>query len=180
VDERVLNNPQIHRGVVCSAARMPFESSYFDFIFCTWVFEHIEDAKAVADEISRVLKPGGKLLVVAPNKFHYATILKKYLPRRVAIFVNRLRGVSDADTFRNFNRLNTVWALRKYFWQFTILQEIWSEAGVVRGYMQHSLFTLIPGILYERLVCSTERLARLRHHFFITLQKRGNDTAEIH
>lgn len=43
-----------------SAAQMEFPDNYFDFIYSSLVFEHIDDVPAAAREVNRVLKPQGR------------------------------------------------------------------------------------------------------------------------
>jgi SAM-dependent methyltransferase len=43
-----------------SATCMEFPDNYFDFIYSTQVFEHIDDVPAAAREVNRVLKPEGR------------------------------------------------------------------------------------------------------------------------
>jgi len=45
---------------------IPFEDSYFDSIFSAEVFEHLFNLEEILDELNRVLKPGGKMLVSVP------------------------------------------------------------------------------------------------------------------
>lgn len=47
---------------------IPFPDAHFDAITSNQVFEHVEDLDAVLREIQRVLKPGGKLLAMFPDK----------------------------------------------------------------------------------------------------------------
>ena len=55
-------------GEVCDhSAAMPFEDSIFDIVYASEVIEHLEDPKGFLSEISRVLKPRGKLLISTPN-----------------------------------------------------------------------------------------------------------------
>lgn len=44
------------------------ESNSFDYVITFQVIEHIKDDKAFVEEIHRVLKPGGKMIVTTPNK----------------------------------------------------------------------------------------------------------------
>jgi SAM-dependent methyltransferase len=43
------------------AKNIPFPDQYFDFIYSTDVFEHLENPALVIDEIIRLLKPGGSI-----------------------------------------------------------------------------------------------------------------------
>ncbi len=58
--------------VVGRAEEMPFEDGQFDSVISTQVFEHLEYPEKAAAETSRVLKPGGFLLITVPqwNELH--------------------------------------------------------------------------------------------------------------
>lgn len=49
-------------------SRIPFEANYFDFVTNNQVMEHVEDLNAVLSEIHRVLKPGGRVLSLFPDR----------------------------------------------------------------------------------------------------------------
>lgn len=48
--------------------KIPFDDQYFDIVLSNQVFEHVEDMDFVLEKISRVLKPGGKMLSLFPDK----------------------------------------------------------------------------------------------------------------
>lgn len=45
---------------------LEFEDNFFDFIICSHVLEHIEEDRKAIGEIHRVLKKGGKAMVLVP------------------------------------------------------------------------------------------------------------------
>jgi len=47
---------------------MPFEAGSFDVVVANEMIEHIDDHDRFIDEVKRVLRPGGSLLVSTPNK----------------------------------------------------------------------------------------------------------------
>lgn len=51
------------RTEVGDLKRIPFEDNWFDRVFCISVCEHIPEWKRVIDELFRVLKPGGVLIL---------------------------------------------------------------------------------------------------------------------
>ncbi|MGS4884805.1 methyltransferase domain-containing protein [Roseibium sp. MB-4] len=62
-----------HNGVSVDASvsdirDMPHPGNRFDLVMCAHVIEHLPDPKAALQEIHRVLKPGGHLLLVATRK----------------------------------------------------------------------------------------------------------------
>jgi ubiquinone/menaquinone biosynthesis C-methylase UbiE len=61
---------KISKGLLINAdaTNLPFKNGVFDGVLCTEVLEHIKNYKKVIYEISRVTKPGGKVLITTPNK----------------------------------------------------------------------------------------------------------------
>jgi len=53
-------------AVTGSLAHTPFASAGFDTIFCNAVLEHVPDIHRVMSELTRILKPGGYLIVGMP------------------------------------------------------------------------------------------------------------------
>ena len=77
------NTSQI--DLVCDIVNIPELDAAFDVILCSEVFEHLPDALKALDEFSRLLKPGGKLILTAPfaslvhfAPYHFATGFSRY------------------------------------------------------------------------------------------------------
>jgi SAM-dependent methyltransferase len=51
---------------VCDATAIPVDNGTFDAVLCTEMLEHVPDPQSVIRELSRILKPGGRLLLTAP------------------------------------------------------------------------------------------------------------------
>lgn len=65
--EAVAYNRERGRDVIeGSIERMPFEDESFDLALALDVIEHVPDDLAALEELSRVLRPGGSLLVTVP------------------------------------------------------------------------------------------------------------------
>lgn len=64
--------------------RIPFPDEYFELVVSNAVFEHIPHLEPVLAEISRVLKPSGKLLCIFPvrecYRDHAGTLFAHWLP----------------------------------------------------------------------------------------------------
>jgi SAM-dependent methyltransferase len=56
-----------HKLRQASVTSLPFESGAFDLALFTEVLEHVEDDAAAVAELSRVLRPGGWLLISVPT-----------------------------------------------------------------------------------------------------------------
>lgn len=53
--------------IQCDATKLPFKDNYFSQIIILDVLEHIKDHHKALDEIYRVLKKNGKLVICVPN-----------------------------------------------------------------------------------------------------------------
>jgi ubiquinone/menaquinone biosynthesis C-methylase UbiE len=71
--------------LICDITKISEPDSSFDIILCSEVFEHLPDPLKALDEFSRLLKPGGHLIVTAPFSslvhfapYHFATGFSRY------------------------------------------------------------------------------------------------------
>lgn len=58
------DNEQI--DVYYDGKSIPFEDGRFDSILCSEVFEHVFNLEEILEELHRVLKPGGKMMITCP------------------------------------------------------------------------------------------------------------------
>ncbi|MBV9090024.1 MAG: class I SAM-dependent methyltransferase [Mycobacteriaceae bacterium] len=118
IDEIVLDNPYLdHAEVIRPGLPLPYADNSFDIVVARWVFEHISDPDHVAPELLRVVKPGGLVAAMTPNKFGLIALGARTVPNR--LHVKSLRMVQPErkaqDVFPTCYRLNTPSALRKAF-----------------------------------------------------------------
>ncbi len=59
--------PRHERLVRASCDRLPFPDEHFEAVICSEVIEHVPDTPEVLDEMKRVLKPGGILILGTPD-----------------------------------------------------------------------------------------------------------------
>jgi ubiquinone/menaquinone biosynthesis C-methylase UbiE len=66
---------------------MPFAENTFDSVICEEVIEHIEDQDKMLAETKRVLKTGGYIIFVTPNKYTYRLMmyLSNIINRKLSI-----------------------------------------------------------------------------------------------
>ena len=71
--------------LICDITSIPEPDASFDVILCSEVLEHIPDPLLAIDELSRLLKPGGKLILTAPfasmvhfAPYHFCTGFSRY------------------------------------------------------------------------------------------------------
>jgi SAM-dependent methyltransferase len=55
------------RFVCADARQLPFRNDLFDVILCRDVLHHVEDKRAVVDELVRVCRASGRIVIIEPN-----------------------------------------------------------------------------------------------------------------
>ncbi len=118
IDPVVMQNPFLdHAEVVALGDALPYDDNHFDIVISQAVFEHISEPDRVAQELLRVVKPGGLIAAITPNKLGYVGIAAQLVPN--AFHVRVLKKIQPArkaqDIFPTCYLLNTPRALRKAF-----------------------------------------------------------------
>ncbi|TVQ87348.1 MAG: class I SAM-dependent methyltransferase [Deltaproteobacteria bacterium] len=162
VDSRVRTNPLLDHGVVSDGVRLPFDDASFDVIFSIYVLEHIADPGAYAREVARVLKPGGVVLGLTPNKWHYVAAIASLTPTSFHRWVNARRGRPAEDTFPTTYRLNSRHDQERWLGPPSFRTAHFQRLEVAPNYLTFSVPTLLAGAAWERTVNATDALSRLR------------------
>lgn len=90
--------------IVSDISAIPAPDASFDVILCTEVFEHLPDPIAAIKEFSRLLKPGGRVIITAPfcslthfAPYHFYTGFNRYF------YETHLKASGFADPQIEFN-----------------------------------------------------------------------------
>jgi 2-polyprenyl-3-methyl-5-hydroxy-6-metoxy-1,4-benzoquinol methylase len=87
---------------VQAGATLPFDDGEFAVVWAGEVLEHVQDGFAMLDEVARVLRPGGELLVSTPDHGRW---------RRLAIGLRRSRFEANFDPRADHVRFFTAQSL---------------------------------------------------------------------
>ncbi len=90
-------NPRLNPDVVWDLNRFPypFEASRFDLVVCEHVIEHLEHVISVMEELHRVTRAGGRVLVRVP---HFSSLNFNTDPTHVHAFSSRSFDYMCMDT----------------------------------------------------------------------------------
>ena len=102
--ERAGVNVQFRHG---NASSMPFESGSFDLVYCRAAFKNFSEPIQAINEMHRVLKPGGKALIVDLRKD------------------TTVREIDAAVAEMGLGRINSV--LTKWIFKHSLLKRAYSE-----------------------------------------------------
>jgi SAM-dependent methyltransferase len=127
--------------LVSDITGLPFPEDYFDMVICSEVLEHIPDQKTAIKEITRVLKPGGDLVVSVP----------RYLPERICWALSKSYHLATNGHIRIYrkkelralleNSGSTLWASHfahglhtPYWWLKCLVGPTREDSALVNGY----------------------------------------------
>ena len=106
------DNRSLPSLINADAVRLPFADGSFDLVTSNMVFEHVEVPLASLKEIRRVLRDGGRLIILTPNWMDIVTIAARIVPNRwhpgVVSRMEERRAKDVYPTHFRFNRPATV------------------------------------------------------------------------
>jgi ubiquinone/menaquinone biosynthesis C-methylase UbiE len=107
----VADENQPHPGVTlkrADACQIPYESGTFDVVTSQSVLEHLDQPLRAFREMHRVLKPQGRMVFLAANKYDYVSLIAMLLPNIFhAAVVLASEGRATEDTFPTHYRANS-------------------------------------------------------------------------
>lgn len=108
-------NPFLHERVKCPIEAYQTDDR-FDLATFRMVAEHISNPSSVVETLSRLLRPGGLVVVFTVNRWSPVTVVSALLPFRLHHPIKRLLWDGDKkDTFPTLYRMNTRRQLRTLF-----------------------------------------------------------------
>ena len=152
--ERSFDTDNQHRpfAVRGDIGALPFTSGYFDLVISRSVVEHLEDPPRVFLEFFRVLRPGGKVIILTPNKYDYVSLIAAATPYWLhRALVSRIFRVPEDDVFPTLYRANTMSALRKAMTAAGLVEREMDTINHYPAYLMFSPLLFRLGVVYERL-----------------------------
>lgn len=118
VDAAVEQNSGVDAAVILAKnGRLPFRDHSVGAVVADWVLEHLRDPAVTAQELARVVVPGGWVCARTPNRWGYIGIGARMIPNNYHTrFLNRLQpDRRSRDVFSVCYRLNTLDAIWRAF-----------------------------------------------------------------
>ena len=165
-------NRNIDAAARADLGALPFADDVFDIAITSHVAEHLTQPERVFGELARVLKPGGRLLLLTPNRWHYVTVSSTLMPHPFHLAYNRWRGVDEHDIFPTVYRANTAGRLRRLCDRAGLEVEELQQFETEPEYLAFSTPAYAVGVAFERLVNRFDALKPLRVNLLLVARKR--------
>jgi ubiquinone/menaquinone biosynthesis C-methylase UbiE len=170
------SNPYAVRG---DLSHIPFPSGHFDLIISRSVIEHVADPPQVFREFARVLRPGGKAIILTPNKYDYVSVIAALTPYWLhRSLVSRIFRVSEDDVFPTLYRANTLSALRNAMESAGMKPVQLDTINHYPAYLMFSPFLFRLGVLYERIT-SLSMFRQLRGSILSVFEKAATSDGDV-
>lgn len=102
--------------VISDLEQLPFIEGCFDAVFCIQVLEHVREPKQVIIELARMLKPGGRLFLSAPQSwpqhqkphdyYRYTTFGLRYLFESAGLVTKSIKPIGGYFWYLSFQLQN--------------------------------------------------------------------------
>lgn len=92
---KAVDMPRFVRQDLNKNPKLPFKDNFFDGIFCFEVLEHLCFPEKIINEIKRVIKPNGLILISLPNDYAIDARFKFLLGKDVLTQLNIKGEISD-------------------------------------------------------------------------------------
>jgi ubiquinone/menaquinone biosynthesis C-methylase UbiE len=158
-------------GVKGDLSRLPFPPDSFDLVISRSVVEHLENPGLVFAEFNRVLRKGGKVIIITPNKYDYVSVIASVTPYWFHRYiVSRIFQVPEDDVFPTLYRANTIRTLRQTLVGAGFKELEMRAINHYPAYLSFSPVLFRIGVFYERLT-SIELLKGLRGSLLCAFEK---------
>lgn len=109
---------RVPRFVAADFTRLPFADESFDCVTCGYVLEHVPDARSGLAELSRVMTPGGRMLLLTTEDSFGGAWTSRFW---------RCRTYNRHELFNVCQELGLVW--KKELW-FSKMHQLFRAGGI--------------------------------------------------
>jgi SAM-dependent methyltransferase len=96
------------RFLIADIDLLPIKDNSVDIVSLRFVAEHLKNPTISFKEINRILRPGGKVILITTNLWSPFVFIPKIIPYKFRkILIYKLFKVQDNDVFPTYHRINT-------------------------------------------------------------------------
>jgi ubiquinone/menaquinone biosynthesis C-methylase UbiE len=173
------DNRNLPFGVRGDLGHLPFPPATFDMVISRSVIEHLDDPEAVFREFYRVLRPGGRVVVITPNKYDYVSVIAALTPYWIhQTIVSKICKVPEGDVYPTRYRSNTLSAMGRAFRSAGFVSRELDTINHYPAYLMFSDILFRLGVLYERMT-SLRMFRSLRSSILGVFEKPGTPEGAV-
>ena len=171
-DRQIKQNTLVDARILSDGKGLPFRDGQFGLCVMRWVVEHLTDPEATFREVARVLRSGGRVIILTSNLHFYGYMIAKLVPNRThGRLVKLLYGRAEGDTFPTRYRANTPGRLSRTLQKAGFRQRQLTGFQRGPGYLGFSAPTFLLGAAYDYIVNLSPKLQWLRQGLIAEFEK---------
>ena len=129
--------------LIASALRMPFADGIFHLVFAKDVLHHVQDPDVVLSEVDRVVRIGGRIIIVEPNRYNpifyvHLTVFGGHNHLSRPKFIRLIRKYFPSAQFRYFETRVYVIAGRRLCQLLHLFEYVMERTPVLRHLTTYS------------------------------------------
>jgi SAM-dependent methyltransferase len=162
-DEWICQNTDLDLALMGDLCHLPLVDECMDLVAARWVVEHMNHPALFFQEVARVLKPGGQLLLLTTNLHHYFALAVRITPIRFQRrFLQSTLETDPHDVFPTFYRANTIRRVRALAAEAGLIEERLEMLEGSPDFLLFNSVAYLAGVAYERIVNRFQTLGGLR------------------
>ncbi len=124
-----------------------------DLIISAWTLEHLKHPEAMFAQASRLLKVGGSLIALTPNKYSLITYISRIIPNTFhAKLVKQFWGRAEHNTYPTYYLANSIVSIKKLVNSFNFTIHDISPLKDPTYYILHSSLANPVHTLHKHLI----------------------------
>jgi SAM-dependent methyltransferase len=172
LDEWLGDNADLDLAVIGSLCHIPLPAESVDLVAARWVLEHLIRPDLFFQEVARVLRPAGHLILCTPNRYHYFALAVRITPLRFQRwFMQHVLGGDPHSVFPTFYRANTSRRIRSLAAGAGLVVERLYRVEGSPNILGFSLIVYLAGVAYEQIVNRFRLLTGFRGMILAVLSK---------
>jgi len=129
--------------IICDASCTPFKNHAFEIVLAINFVEHVKNLNNLINEVRRVLKKGGGIIIQTPNRWfpiepHYLLPFLSWLPHPIAKWYCKTFRRKNYDV-HPMSRKDVLKKFRSF--KLRLEQKVWYPSWVVSGKLRRTLYS---------------------------------------
>ncbi|MFW5719418.1 MAG: class I SAM-dependent methyltransferase [Candidatus Dojkabacteria bacterium] len=153
-ESAILENPCIDQKIIGDFESLDqLEDGSIDLIISAWTLEHLEHPEAMFAQTHRLLKVGGSLIALTPNKNSLITYVSRIIPNKFqAKLVKQFWGREEHNTYPAHYLANSITSIKKLTHLFSLTIHKISLLKDPTYYMLHPSLAKPVHALHKHLI----------------------------
>lgn len=172
ISSAISQNRTLDHRIHGSVYYIPIKDNSVDKIVSQELVEHLSKPERFFSEVSRVLKPKGKFIMMVPNLLGWRTMVSKLTPYKFHKLMNKqLYGIDEKDVFPTYYKANNLAKIKELLGRVGMRVTESHFFEETPKTLTFSIPTIYLEIFYTSLLRKHDRFKHLREYLITISEK---------